>query len=181
MKELFAEFTTKFPASKIGFSKFCSSRPKWCVVVGSSGGHNVCVYAIHQNVILAYNALHLNYRELMAKLVCSVGNKLRMVHQCPNCLGVLNLLSFLHEQIYDNGIIDQEITFQQWESTDRTTLVCMVMDVADFLQFLAHKMDQLTSYSFIAKCQVKHLSTLKENLHLYPTSCIVLADFAENY
>ena len=103
------------------------------------------------------------------------------LHLCPNCPGVSNLLSFLHEQIYDNGIIDQEITFPQRESTDRTILVCMVMDVADFLQFLAQKMDKLTSHSFIAKCQAKHLSTLKEKLQLYPTSCIVLADFAENY
>lgn len=181
LKELYAAFQIKFPECKIGFSKFCSLRPKWCIVVGSSGGHNVCVCAIHQNVVLACNALNLQYKELMSKLVCDVQNKLCMIHRCSNCPGSSNLLSFLEQLSYDSDKMNQEITFQQWESTDRTTLTRMVMDMPEFLQFLTNKIDKLTSHSFIAKCQAKHLSNLKENLRQCPNSCIVLADFAENY
>ena len=181
LKELFAEFKTKFPESKIRLSKFCSLRPKWCVVAGSSGSHKICVCAKHQNVILACSALSLDYKEMMTKLVCNVQSKVCMVHRCTNCPGRLNLISFLHQLISDHGRINEEITFQQWESTDRTTLVHIVMDMPEFIEFLAYKLDDLTSHSFIAKCQAKYLNSLKESLPLTTTSCVVLADFAENY
>ena len=41
LKELYSSFKQKFPDVKVGFSKFCSLRPKWCVLVGSSGTHSV--------------------------------------------------------------------------------------------------------------------------------------------
>ena len=48
-------------------------RPKWCVLAGTSGTHTICVCPTHQNVKLMVDALHIkdNYKELMAKLVCS--------------------------------------------------------------------------------------------------------------
>lgn len=39
--ELYVTFKERNPAMKIGFSKFCSLRPKWCVTVGSLGTHTV--------------------------------------------------------------------------------------------------------------------------------------------
>ena len=42
-----------------------------------------------------------------------------------------------------------------------------------------HKYDLLIAHSYIAKSQAKYLSILKENL--LSSTCIVLADFAENY
>ena len=44
LKELYATFCEKYPELKIGFSKFCSLRPKWCVPVSSKGTHSVCVH-----------------------------------------------------------------------------------------------------------------------------------------
>ena len=43
LKELYALLIAQYPAVKIGLSRFCSLRPKWCVTVGSSGTHSVCV------------------------------------------------------------------------------------------------------------------------------------------
>ena len=40
------------PDVKIGFSKFCTLCPKWCVIAGSSGIHSACVCTTHQNTIL---------------------------------------------------------------------------------------------------------------------------------
>ena len=36
------QFKEVHPECKIGFSKFCTLRPKWCVSVGASGTHSVC-------------------------------------------------------------------------------------------------------------------------------------------
>ena len=55
--ELCVIFWEKFHNSKVGFSKFCALRPKWCKMIGSSGSHFVCVCAIHQNIILVCYAL----------------------------------------------------------------------------------------------------------------------------
>ena len=52
LKELYASFKEKNLTVKLGFSKFCSLRPKWCITVGSSEAHSVCVCTIHQNAIL---------------------------------------------------------------------------------------------------------------------------------
>ena len=49
LKELYFEFCEKHPFTKIGFSKFCTLRPKWCLTAGSSGTHAVCVCSQHQN------------------------------------------------------------------------------------------------------------------------------------
>jgi len=53
------------------------------------------------------------------------------------------------------------------------------MEKFEFVEFLAKKIDLLTAHSYIAKSQTKYLSMVKENL--LPSTCIVLADFAENY
>ena len=52
LKELYSAFKERHPDAKVGFSKFCSLRPKWCVSVGSSGTHSVCVCTSHQNAQL---------------------------------------------------------------------------------------------------------------------------------
>ena len=57
--KLYAAFKEKFQDSKVGFSKICALRPKWCKTIGSSGTHSVCVCAIHQNTILACHLLNL--------------------------------------------------------------------------------------------------------------------------
>jgi len=68
LKELYVEFKKQNPTTKLGFSKFCTLRPKWCVSVGSSSTHGVCVYTIHQNVILLLHAAHIEeiFEELIA-------------------------------------------------------------------------------------------------------------------
>ena len=52
LNELFSLYKQKYPAHKIGRSMFCSLRPKWCVLPGSSGTHSVCVCKYHQNIKL---------------------------------------------------------------------------------------------------------------------------------
>ena len=52
LNELYAAFKEKHPNSKIGFSKFCSLQPKWCVTVSASGTRSICVCTSHQKTKL---------------------------------------------------------------------------------------------------------------------------------
>ena len=56
LHELYVLFTEQNPVLKIGFSKFCSLRPKLCVTVGSTDTQFACVYTIHQNAKVLVNA-----------------------------------------------------------------------------------------------------------------------------
>ena len=40
LHELLVAFKERNPDVKIGFSKFCTLCPKWCVIAGSSGTHS---------------------------------------------------------------------------------------------------------------------------------------------
>ena len=77
LKELYEAFKSAYPQLKVGFSKFCSLRPKWCILAGATGTHSVCVCSIHQNTILMVNALDVKvtHNDLMSYLVCSPDNR----------------------------------------------------------------------------------------------------------
>ena len=45
LKELYSEFKHINPNLNVGFSKFCSLRPQWCILAGGTGTHSVCVCA----------------------------------------------------------------------------------------------------------------------------------------
>ena len=75
LKELYIEFKKMYLDYKIGFSKFCELRPKWCITVNSSGTHCVCVYTYHHNAKLMLSFLpdnRYNYEDLMKLCVCAV-------------------------------------------------------------------------------------------------------------
>ena len=74
LKELYLEFKKIYESIKVGVSKFCTLRPRWCVSVDSPGMHSVCVCEIHQNIKLMVVVLPISdtYKDLMAKLVCSL-------------------------------------------------------------------------------------------------------------
>ena len=104
LKELHGAFKEKYPHAKVGFSKFCSLRPKWCLSVGSAGTHSVCVCSSHQNVQLLVDAANIdkNYRDLMAMTDCDLNNKMCMVHRCECCPGANALKHYLEEMFVDS-------------------------------------------------------------------------------
>ena len=52
ISEIYVLYKEKYPEDKIGISKFYQLRPPWCVTIGASGMHNVCVCVTHQNIKL---------------------------------------------------------------------------------------------------------------------------------
>ena len=80
LKELHSIFKTKYPTMQIGFSKFCSLCPKWCVVHGSSRTHSVCVCTPHQNTKLILAPLGVSRTELYEFLVYDINIKECIIH-----------------------------------------------------------------------------------------------------
>ena len=77
LKELYAAYKFKYSNNRVGFSKFCSLQPKWCVLAGPKGTYSVCVCKIHQNVKLMLSAIGLkkSYNETIEMIVCSRESK----------------------------------------------------------------------------------------------------------
>nr|XP_047138382.1 uncharacterized protein LOC124814597 [Hydra vulgaris]XP_047138383.1 uncharacterized protein LOC124814597 [Hydra vulgaris] len=92
LKELFVAFKTKNPEIKIGFSRFCTLRPKWCITFGASGTHSVCVCAIHQNLKLLLHPLGVTYKKLLPYIVCDITNKDCMMRKYEKCPATMNAL-----------------------------------------------------------------------------------------
>jgi hypothetical protein len=178
LKELYVAFKFQHSNLNVGFSKFCSLRPRWCITTNSSGTHCVCVCTYHQNVKLLTDALKIDkdYRDLMEMIVCNRDNVECMLHRCPLCPGIAALKEFLTAK-FDNS--DKEITINQWQHTDRTTLINQKINIEDVIDLICNKIDKLTSHSLIAKSQAKYLKDCKELLN--QNECIVLGDFAENF
>jgi hypothetical protein len=182
LKELYLEYTKKHVQDKIGFSKFCEIRPKWCLPVTASGMHSVCVCEHHQNVKLLTAAMPANedYKQMMEKIVCSTENRNCMLHLCESCPGKhaieVYLTDLFASQDFDS---DDPIHYKQWVHTDRTSLVSLTVSTHEFIQLASDALDGLRQHHFIAKAQSSYLTKLKEDLS--PDEAIVLLDFAENY
>ncbi|XP_071950769.1 uncharacterized protein [Antedon mediterranea] len=182
LKELYKLYKIKNPDDKIGFSKFCDLRPKWCVSVNSRGMHSVCVCQIHQNVKLLVSAIpgRLEYQDLLSKIVCSVDNRDCMMLVCEKCPGKSALVEDLSNTFTENEIdFEETITFKQWINTDRTTIATLQLPLPEFIEQVADAFDRLRQHHYITKSQSAYLRKLKEDLS--DDTAIALLDFAENY
>ena len=122
VKELFVAFKEKFPIAKASFAKFCSLRPKWCILLGASGTHSVWVCKMHQNAKLLLAPIGENYKELMKLLVCSMENRECMIKRCPDCAKNSDaILNCLHMKF--SNVEDDYIQFSQRTTTDLSKLV----------------------------------------------------------
>ena len=179
LNELYANFKTRYPDTKIGFSKFCQLRPKWCVIAGSSGTHSVCVCTYHQNMKLVLAPINVTYHDLFPYIVCDVNSKECMVHRCSNCPDSnISLKDYLLSFIGDFDA-DDVIEFSQWTTTDRSNLIHRTETIDDYVNLVIEKLQILTVHSYISKCQSRHLKKLKAEID--NSTVLFLGDFAENY
>ena len=222
LKELYQSYKEKFSQHKIGLSKFCELRPKWCIPISSSGTHSVCVCTVHQNTKLIADAFcsainksikkcerdfyknkskqmeadeeqeyehkgeteqnfslfNATYKNMLAMVVCNVQKMECMVHRCHKCPTYTALREYveLKFQEYD---IEEDITYSQWDRTDRTILRTQTTPVDEFIELLVYHIDNLSKHSFIAKSQPRYLKAWKEEID--EETCIILLDFAKNY
>ena len=179
LKEMHVAYR-KMYGREVSFSKFCTLRPKWCVTVGASGMHSVCVCSIHQNVknMLYSSIIVEDYKVLIQKTVCNIESKSCMLHRCEQCPGKAGLEAYL-DTVYEDVDPEEIVEFQQWVQTDRTSLESKLMLVGDFLSHLVSKVYDISVHHFVSKHQAQYLRTCKENLKT--GDIVVLMDFAENY
>ena len=109
LKELYTAFKQQNLNIKIGISKFCIFRPKWCVSAGTSGTHAVCT--IHQNVVLTLHAAGTEetYKNLLDLMVCNAENRNCMLQRCPNCPGLEPIKALLCSKFED---LNEDISFK---------------------------------------------------------------------
>lgn len=177
---MYSSFKWQHPDIKIGFSKFCTLRPKWCVLAGSSGTHSVCVCTYHQNVKLLIEAAGIDedYKILCKRMLCEDASRECYLRHCNKCPPQENLSNFLKSK-FQNHDENDTIEFSQWVSTDRTQMVKCSSAVDDFVNNLTEQIEKLIPHSYIAKSQSSFLKNMKE--HLTVDTVVVLMDFSENY
>ena len=119
LKELYIKFRETHDM-KIGFSTFCTLRPKWCIPVNSAGTHSVCVCIYHQNVQLLVNACSFDkdYHELTEIIVCSRENRDCMIHRCSKCPGIEPLKKYLLDQLTEKEDIDSNDETDDYSGND---------------------------------------------------------------
>lgn len=179
LAELYAKWKDVHPDKKIGFSTFASLRPKWCIFAGKSGTHSVCVCKYHQNPkLMAASCLTCSVHDVMEHCVCSIASEKCMMGQCKDCPGKQGLVDYLNE--CDDLKDRDEISYQQWISTDRTALVTITETKDDFIENFSNQILKLTRHSFTSKAQSKYMNDLK--MTMPPLEDVIMqGDFAENY
>ena len=181
LSELYSTFRDKYPNIKIGFSKFCTLRPKWCVLAGSSGSHSVThsvsVCSTHQNAVLLVDAIdwEYTYKDLIKKVVCDRDNKVCMMHRCESCLGSTALKKFLDDELRHLDM-DSEFHYCQWQTTDRAALATLTTTFKESKKILIDSINNLTRHSYLAKAQARYVKSKKESLGA--NKVMVLGDFA---
>ncbi|KAG1656070.1 ARL14 effector protein [Nymphon striatum] len=183
IKEIYGEYKLKYPEIRIGFSKFCELRPKWCITVGASGTHSVCVCTIHQNVKLLLAAIpkfDSDYKELLKLMMCDPLSRSCNLHLCDLCPGKQAICTAVETHLKDHELeMEDDISYTQWVSTDRTQIESCFESVQDFIGEIGVQMETLRAHNFISKSQSSFLSLSKDNLK--DGEAIVLLNFAENY
>ena len=181
LKELYALFKNKDGAPNIGFSSFAYLRPPHCILAGRSGTHTICVCTYHQNVklqIAAIREIGLTYRDLLTFAVCDVENRDCMLHRCQHCDREIGVKSFL-ECLDSIENADSFISYKEWQSTDRCTLIEKTETHDEFLNSLSKNTSKLTRHHFIAMEQSTYFKNLKEEIQ--EGELVLVGDFSENY
>lgn len=184
LREIYESYKAHYPNDKVGFSKFCSLRPKFCKLPGASGTHSVCVCFYHQNIKLLLYAIDpkLNYRDVLSEIVCDVNDCECMTGECLTCKKDEDeMKTCLHGAIFSSSVIDpdDEITYKQWTQTDRSDLLTHISTFGEFFELLAEKFKNLLPHHYIARKQCDFLKERKINLDA--KTAVVQVDFSENH
>ena len=143
-------------------------------LVDSKITHNVC--SAHQNVMLLVDTMDwdLTYKDLIKMIVCNPESNKCMTHRCESCPGTTILKEFLDQKLNEHED-DEEFNYCQWDTADRATLTTIIATYEEYKETLIDVIEDLTRYSYIAKCQVQYLKWQERLLgkwsHCYREFC----------
>ena len=101
LQELYTAFKENHSNVNIGFSHFCTLRPKWCVLGGSKMTHSASVCCSHQNVMLLVDPMDwdLTYKDLIKKIVYNPESNKCIMHRCESCSVTATLKKLLDQEL----------------------------------------------------------------------------------
>ncbi|KAK3919753.1 ARL14 effector protein [Frankliniella fusca] len=158
LKELHAHFKERYPTDK------------HCVLASASGTHSVCVCKYHQNFKLLIEGdnfcqfdNNLNtFTDFISAIICEEPTPECYFNRSSKCPGTESLENKLREFLNDN-LVDN-ITYQQWTSTDRCSLETFMKEYDDFLAMFFEQLKTLLTHHFISKEQSRYFKSVKEDL-----------------
>lgn len=119
-----------------------------------------------------------NYKEMLTMMVCDMNSEECMFSQCDLCPGseavVAQCLEGLGPQ--DDDVF--QISYKQWVTTDRCSLLMVVESYEDFKENLLEKLSVLKKHHYVASALSTFLRAKKEQLEA--DECLLLCDFSEN-
>lgn len=187
LKELYREFKIRNPGTKIGFSRFATLRPKYCVMAGAAGTHNVCVCMICENTKLMFMSLNnlkhesdnsfTELNDLVHKIMCSDPLPECYLNKCAKCPTDIVLVETLTNLFQANLI--EEVIYRKWKTTDRAQMTLIKTTPPNFIHNFIINLKKFKSHNFIAKAQSNYLRHLKTHIKL--DEVIVIGDYSENY
>ena len=180
LREIFMKYLEDESNPRIGFSTFCSLRPKKCVLAGHGGTHSVCVCTQHQNPKLQLNAMgdkNLTLECVMRKGVCDVESEECMMGRCPACPGQPGIKHFLEQ----HPVMEEkeEFQFKKWRTVDRCQLEDVTESVDEFVDSLSLGITKLLRHHFVSRKQSAYFQLRKQTLT--EVEGILVGDFSENY
>lgn len=172
----------------VGFSKFCSLRPKEVVLANSKGVHNVCVCIYHGNVKLMLEAIRLDtsFRgSLMDTLVCeNYENEVRVrrdqcmlgtCHICkrPNPEKEMKFKGLILEQLEHRNITDS-VKYSQWTSAEtRGGLQTVLATPEDFIATLLQQVLVLLPHHYVSSAQALEFKRVRSLNFLMPETAMI--------
>lgn len=187
LRHLYDEFCKESgSAFSLSFSKFAFLRPKECVLANAKGMHNVCVCTIHENPKLMFDGVHLaqaanlnvtSVTDCLKYLICSESSETCYLRTCTDCAD-WSALRLELEKFFDDEMID-EVTYNQWETTDRGNILTLTNSVEDFIDRFLQQLEDLVTHHFIFQKQAKYMQNCVRDLKV--GELLLVGDFAENY
>lgn len=178
-----SQFCEEFPNNPVSRAKFCELRPKECVLAGTPGTHVICVCVHHQNPVLMFEGANLkksgldSVKDCRKLLLCrepTVECYLRKCKQCPDSTALRE-----HLEVYFDSEMITHVKYNQWESTDRGTIVPITKETDDFIYDFIALLEALITHDYITKMQSEFKKDTIQNLK--EDEVVVNLDFAENF
>ena len=119
-----------------------------------------------------------DYDHCICAVTCNEASTSCYLGDCSNCSKLMTDFVLYMEEIFDKNYIDA-LTYQQWLSTDRSTLQTVTQSTEKFIETFHVNLQALKKHNFIAKAQSKFCSDRKASLKA--GEILIIADFSENY
>ena len=107
--------------------------------------HSVCVYSVHQNVVLLVDAMDwdVTYKDLIRKIVCNTEYNKCIINRCESCPGTATLKEFIDRKFNKYGD-DEKFNYCQWDTADRAILITFTAMYEEYKETLIDVIDDLT-------------------------------------